>query len=257
VKLIDRLRRRASPQLLGRELLTAFADAHPDAFFVEIGSHDGQHHDHLKPFIERHGWRGVMVEPVPYVFARLHAHYGANAGLTLVNVAIADRDGTLPLYHLRDATPEERAHLPWWYDATGSFSRDVLLGHAAEIPDVEERIVEREVPTLTFDSLMERHGTGRLDLLLVDTEGYDWEVVRRVDLERYRPRLVIYEHFHLSDGDRAATEERFASAGYEALQEGMDTFCLDARVDDALLERFRAAEPRIPGYTRADTVARP
>ena len=65
--------------------------------------------------------------------------------MALVNAAVSARDGAVTFFHLRDASEAERAQLPDWYDGVGSLSRDVVLSHAAQIPDVAERLVEREV----------------------------------------------------------------------------------------------------------------
>ena len=235
--------------MAGPKLVEAFADRYPDALFVEIGSNDGDHHDHLREYIRSRSWRGVMVEPVPYVFESLTARYGHVEGVTLENAAIAAKDGELPFYHLRQATPEERDRLPYWYHGTGSFSRDQVLSHKKYIPDIEDRLVERRVTALTFDSLAEKHGLHDLDLLLTDTEGYDWEILRTVDLQRFRPRLAIYEHFHLSRDDRTACRAHFESAGYSILEEGFDTFCLRTDEDDDLTRRFRRLKPAVPGVS--------
>ena len=241
------LRRMAGPRVV-----RAFAKVHPRASFVEVGANDGKQHDHLRPMILSRPWTGIMVEPVPYVFERLQRNYGHLDRLALANVAIADRDGRLPFFHLAPAGEEERARLPDWYDALGSFSRDAVLGHAKHIPDVERRLVETEVPCLTFTSLCERHGVNRVDLVLIDTEGYDWEVLRSIDLGTYRPRLIVYEHFHLSPVDRAASLAHLRDEGYETLEEGFDTFCLDARIDDGLTRRWRRLRPAVPGISVHD-----
>jgi hypothetical protein len=62
-----RLRRRS----FGQRLLRAFADAYPEASFLEIGAGDGVTADHLRPFVVSRPWHGIMVEPVPYVFEQL------------------------------------------------------------------------------------------------------------------------------------------------------------------------------------------
>src|SRR4051794_25058506 len=142
--------RRQLRNLAGPKLLKAFADAYPDAYFVEVGANDGEQHDHLRPLILSGRWSGLMVEPVPYVYERLKRNYADVEGVEAVNVAIADRDGELPFYHLVKPSPEERDSLPDWYDGIGSFSRDALLQHRRHIPDIERRIVEKRVPALTF-----------------------------------------------------------------------------------------------------------
>lgn len=237
--------RRLLRRMAGPKLLRAFAEAYPDAFFVEIGANDGSQHDHLRPFITSGRWRGIMVEPVPFVFARLQSNYAGNARVVCENAAITDRDGRLPFHHLAEASPDE--DLPGLYDAIGSFSREAVLAHAHLIPDVEARLVTTEVPTLTFDSLCRRHAVERVDLVVIDTEGHDWEVIRTIDLERHRPRLLVHEHYHLSRADREASRTHLERRGYETMEEGMDTFSLDVTVEDGLTRRWRALEPALPG----------
>lgn len=240
---------RLQRRLIVPRLLRAFADAHPRAVFVEIGSNDGEQHDHLRPLILRGGWRGVMVEPVPYVFERLRRNYAGVEGVELENAAIADRDGELPFFHLRDANAAERAGLPDWYDGVGSFSREAILTHAPQMPDIADRIVEVRVPTLRFETLCERHGIDRPDLVVIDTEGHDWEIIRTVDLATRGPRMLVYEHFHLSAGDRAASRTHLEEAGYETLEEGFDTVCLRP-VADGLTRSFRRARPAVAGVAK-------
>jgi FkbM family methyltransferase len=243
--------RRTMRRMAGPKLLEAFAETYPRATFVEIGANDGEQHDHLRPYILAGGWRGVMVEPVPYVFARLRDNYAGVAGVTLENAAIAGEDGRLPFFHLRDAGEEERARLPDWYDGVGSFSREAILSHAAQMPDIAERIVELDVEALSFETLCARHGLDALDLLLVDTEGHDWEILRHIDFARHRPRLVVYEHFHLVPEDRAAGLAHLEAAGYETMEEGLDTFALRPE-PDALTRRWRRLEPAVGGVSKHD-----
>jgi len=241
--------RRLLKRLAGPRLVAAFADAYPDAFFIEIGANDGDQHDHLRAVILSHSWRGIMVEPVPYVFARLERNYAGQPGIVTDNVAVAERDGTLPFYHLAESGD---TRLPAWYDAVGSFRRDAVLSHAREIPDVAERIRTAEVRALTFDSLCREHGVQRVDLLAIDTEGYDWEILRTIDLARWHPRLLIYEHYHLGDSDRAECRAYVEAAGYETMEEGFDTFCLDTASGDGLTEAWRRLSPAVAGVSAAD-----
>lgn len=104
--------KRLLDRMAGPRLLTAFAEAYPEAFFMEIGANDGDKYDHLRPMITSKAWRGIMVEPVPYVFARLQRNYGDHEGVALENAAIAQEDGRMPFFHLREATEEERPGLP-------------------------------------------------------------------------------------------------------------------------------------------------
>ncbi len=200
-------------------LLAAFKDAYPEAVVAEIGANDGHSHDPLHPIPP--GWSGVLVEPQPAVFARLRETVGERPGLRLVNAAVSANQGTVPFFAPVDDT------LGSLYPVEGA-----------------RRI---EVDAVTFDDL----GLERLDLLVVDTEGHDWEVLRHAPLERLRPRLIVYEHFHLQPGDRAAARDRLAALGYDLLEEGLDTLAFrSGPADEALTALWRGLRPALPALSR-------
>jgi FkbM family methyltransferase len=237
---------RLERRLAGPRILRLFADAYPTAFFVEIGANDGDQHDHLRPILDANPWRGIMVEPVPYVFERLRANYGQRSGVALENAAIADRDGKLPFYHLSEAEDRLAAGLPRWYDGIGSFSQDAVLRHASLLPGLESRLTCIEVACLTFTSLCVKHRVDRIDLLIVDTEGYDHEILRNIDWSVHRPRLVVYEHYHLTGEQSDRLRADLQRLGYELKEEGFDTWCLHTATEDRLTKRFRTLTPAIP-----------
>ena len=218
-----------------------FGEAYPYAVFVQIGANDGVALDPLRLELERRHWNGLMIEPVPYVFQRLADRYGEHRRIKLVNAAIADLDGNLPFYSVREPTAGEQL---WpWYHALGSFKKEVVLKHNAFVPDIAERIVEIQVPCLSFGTLCAKYGLEQVDLLQIDTEGYDYEIVRSLPFEQHRPRLIVYEHHHLSAEDRIACREFLKQQGYCSFEFGLDTAALDetrlGSRDTALLRLFR------------------
>jgi FkbM family methyltransferase len=233
--------------MAGPRLVRAFADAYPNAVFAEIGANDGEQHDFLRPFILTREWRGVIVEPVPFVFERLKRNYTNQPQLVLENVAVAESDGKRLFYHLAEVDDPRREGLPRWYDGIGSFSREEVLSHGSHIPDIEERLVATEVPCLTIETLCRRSGIDRLDLLLIDTEGYDWQIIRHLDFAARRPRLLIYEHYHLGPEERRDCRDHLRAVGYETMEEHFDTFCLDTGPDDSLTRCWRRLQPAVPG----------
>ncbi|HEX6116091.1 MAG TPA: FkbM family methyltransferase [Solirubrobacterales bacterium] len=228
-------------------LLDAFAAAYPRAFFIEIGANDGVEQSHLRPYIERLDWRGVMVEPAPAVFERLRRNYAAHAGaVAFENAAITDRDGTVPFYELVWADEDSERVL----DVFGSVSPDAVeRSGSVFVPDENRRVVRSEVRSLTFASLCRRHRVDVIDLLVIDTEGYDHEVLAQVDLERYRPALVVYEHLFMGAEQREECRVRLERLGYETLSEQRDTWCLDPRADEGLTRLWRRLRPAVPADT--------
>jgi FkbM family methyltransferase len=222
-RVLATLPRRPPDDPIGR-IVFAFGRAYPDAVFVQVGANDGVGHDLLIDEVESRRWRGVLVEPVPYVFERLQANHGANPRLELDNVAIADVDGSRELYYLDAAEPG--APLPDWYDKLGSFNRDVIAKHAPAIPDFDRRLRAEPVRCVTFETLCRTHGLTSVDLVQIDTEGYDFEIIKLIDLDRLTPRLVIYEHLHFDADTRAACSAHMEARGYEEISDVVNTVAL-------------------------------
>ena len=64
------------------------------------------------------------------------------------------------------------------------------------------------------------------ELIQIDTEGHDYEVIKLIDFARLQPRVVLYEHFHLSETDRRACQAFLAERGFECIERHYDTIAL-------------------------------
>lgn len=243
--------RRFERRLIGPKLLRAFSRSYPRAFFVEIGANDGKQSDQLSEQVRSGAWRGIMVEPQPEPFRRLVHNYGDSARLALENVAISDHEGTITMYAIEPPERAEDWELAGSYDLLGSASKEALLSHEW-VRSGAERITSSEVPCMRLGALLEKHGVERLDLMLVDTEGYDYEIVKQLDGGLPLPRLLIYEHCLMTAADRERCAALVERLGYETVEEMFDTWCLDTSVADELTDEWRRlrAQAEAPVYLR-------
>jgi len=51
----------------------------------------------------------------------------------------------------------------------------------------------------------------KIDLILIDTEGYDLNILRTIDFRRFCPKLLIYEQHYLSLHEKAAAKDLLRS----------------------------------------------
>jgi FkbM family methyltransferase len=183
-----------------------------------VGAYDGLTNDPLHAYVRRHGWRGVLVEPQEAPFQALKANYSDQGQLTFLNAAVGNRDGTGELYVVPEAAGQ-----PEWSRQIASFRREVILKHdhdrlAVAVPRGVEHLSEiletRKVNVITFDTLIERFGIDRIDLLQIDAEGYDAELLKQFDFKRLKPAIIRYEHVHLEKEEQRDCLELLAGHGY-------------------------------------------
>ena len=193
-----------------RDFLFALAKRQKHVFFLEIGANDGESGDPLHYFVKKYRWKGVVLEPVPDIFKKLQCTYQNDEGVIPYCAALADRDGKMTFYRV-----EPGDDVPEWANQLGSFSREVILSHKRIFPAIQQHLGETEVKTVRFGTLVEMFRIEKIDVILIDTEGYDYEVLKQIDLERFRPGLVIYEHIHLSDDAKLASRTLLENFGYD------------------------------------------
>lgn len=251
-RLPQRLRRRFARwrvlrQLAGPKVLAAFAEEVPEALFVEIGANDGKMMDPLRATVLATRWRGWLIEPVPELHAELERNYaGAGDRVIAVNAAIGTSDGPLEFHHLRELTG--RPPLPGWARGLGSFRREVILKHVERLPTLPEHLTTVQVPSLTWQSFCARWSVPRVDVVLIDTEGFEAQILAQLDLVVWRPVLLIFEHHHLDPATVSALHERLRTAGYRLFTEGLDTWGLDGRRASPAMQKRWDRAVRRSGY---------
>jgi FkbM family methyltransferase len=214
---------------------------HKDFFFVNVGANDGVMNDPIYPFIQKYGWRGIAVEPVPHVFAQLSANYRDLSQVILEQVAVAETPR--PFWFVKPGSGSEEYAVQqvgslreeYVYEALREMRKvpnagpayagvSPAVAHDADtsgpiISDGVERFVERlDVECITFNDLMERHGVDHIDFLNIDAEGCDFEIFRSIDFERFRPEVLCIEVAALSETETADLNALLDAQDYIYLQ---------------------------------------
>ncbi|HFD13214.1 MAG TPA: FkbM family methyltransferase [Crenotrichaceae bacterium] len=210
VKLFDKVCRINQWRKLN-SVLTHTAQNNHELFFVQIGANDGVIYDPIYQFVTRYNLSGILVEPVKHYFEQLKQNYQNNPNLTFENVAISNSNEIRDFYRIR----ENLDFLPEWCNGLGTFDLDVLLTHQWAIPNIEDYVVTEKVTCITLAELINRNNVKQIDLLLIDTEGFDYQILQQIDFDRIRPGILVYEHQYISKQEKAECEQRLKGYGYQ------------------------------------------
>jgi len=189
-----------------------------EIFFIQIGANDGVSNDPLYKFVTDYGWTGILVEPLPEVFEVLKENYKDRWNLKLLNAAISDRDGVRTLYTVRiDDNTFKKAH------QLSSFRREVVSRQTQWVPDIAERIEETQVKCISLDTLLREANGKEIDIFQIDTEGYDFAILKMIDFSRLRPSIICYEHCHMSKSEQQSAAELLVEHGFRLTRDNLDT----------------------------------
>lgn len=156
----------------------------------------------------------MLVEPQAEAFEVLKRNYQSQEGLFFFNVAIGPRDGEMPFFTRENGLTSIASPYRHLLVKPGLFRQEV---------------VQRQVPCWTLSTLLERaNAPDQIDLLQIDTEGFDYEIVRSIDFGRIAPAIIRYEHQIVSERDRNSCLRLLAENGYRFLLEDCDTIAIRA-----------------------------
>ncbi|MDB6153565.1 MAG: hypothetical protein JWL90_2018 [Chthoniobacteraceae bacterium] len=229
---------------------TIFADG--NFVIVQIGSYIGDSindplFESIRTQLKKGRGRLICVEPVKKHFDALIQNYENVPNVIFENVAIADRSGPATFYRL-GVDPVEHGY-PEWLLQLGSLKKDRMEslwdryeGDQKLKTFYLQHRIEESITCITFSELLERHNIKSVDLLQIDTEGYELEILSTVDFSAIPVRFINYECVLLHERKQDA-ERLLQLNGYTLMDHGQDTFCYK-QGDQPLPLKSRSATAR-------------
>lgn len=203
-------------------LLDDYSKSIPQFTVLQVGANDGITHDPIHKFIKRDHWQGVLLEPQKDVFDKyLSKIYALDVGIHTVHAALGHEDGTQAIFKIGFSQAR-------WATGLTSFRREVLeeafkSGHVARqaakegvpIPsETEQQIVADMVPVISVSTIRSNYQLAKIDLLQIDTEGFDFEIIKMFDLGQDPPKAIVYENIHLSIQDAITCKQYLSKSNY-------------------------------------------
>lgn len=143
-------------------------------FYIDIGANHPTRDSVTRSLYER-GWRGINIEPVLYYHEALCAERPDDVNLC---VAVGDEENELVFFE----QPE-----------TGLSTLNVEIAERQKAEGIS--FIQRTVKTRTLTSICEEHLRPEkpLQFLKIDVEGFEEQVLRGMDFQRWRPWVILIE----------------------------------------------------------------
>jgi len=196
---------------------------HKTLTFLQIGDTGNFMNDPVYHFnvANRDVVSGFVLEPLPDIFEKLVENYKCCPGIKPFNLAIHATQSEMILHRVK---PELAAEVPAFARGIASFDANHWK-KTTLVPDAD--LMEQvKVRCVSFADFIKSNAIDKLDLLLLDTEGYDYEILMSIDFTNIKPRIIRFEH---GVRDNVMSFEQFMrvcnylnSFGYQIIAESYD-----------------------------------
>lgn len=189
---------------------------HDNFFFLQIGANNGVRFDPIYHLVTSNPVKGLVIEPIKEYYNELEKNYAEFPKIIPVNLAIHQQQRTVTMYKVKDGTNK----YPEWAKGIASFNPE----HHKKSGIASEDIGEETVEAVRLDELIKRYDITHIDLLQIDTEGYDYKILKMLNLDEIKPEIISFEHSIL---DAVMTYEQLFEIQERLIQKGYNFIMLN------------------------------
>jgi FkbM family methyltransferase len=203
--------------------------------FIQIGANDGSLLDPLYRFNMNNKSRvkGWVIEPLPDLFEKLTKNYLSIKSIVPVNIAIHNTKEKMTMYRVN---PQRKFRKHDFADAIASF--DPEFYKKSKLGFEKNDIIEESVNCMSFNSFVKLNKINNIDLIQIDTEGYDAQIIYSIDLDNIKPNIIRFEH---GVRDEIMTHKEFNDLckhlnnfGYQVIAESYDATAYLLKPEDLI-----------------------
>jgi FkbM family methyltransferase len=193
---------------------------------IQIGANDGKSDDFLRESINK-DTKVLLVEPIESAFIELKKNYSGYNNVKFINKALDVNRGKKSIYtvnpeHYDYYKKKYKSNNVDWLTVLASFEESHLINHGVKL----KHIHSTDVDCMTFNDLIKQYNFNQLDLLIIDTEGYDSILVKNfIEDTNIRP-IIIFEWIHMKKDEAKNIIELLEANNYKFLKINKDLICI-------------------------------
>jgi FkbM family methyltransferase len=162
------------------QVLKSILQPNSSRFLVDVGANDGRLYSNSFSLVQE-GWGGILIEPLPSPFKILNKRYAHRSDVKCVNQAISLKKGAGAMFIGTDGSLGMTSTLCTdkndWFDRARTQQQIQV-----EVSPLTEILDFYQAPT-------------EIGILMIDTEGLDFEVLQSLDFNKYHPEIILTEDY--------------------------------------------------------------
>jgi FkbM family methyltransferase len=220
--------------------------------FIQIGAADGKRADPIYHFVKRYKWEGVLVEPLPDVFELLKENYNNISGLNFENVAISEKNEIRAMSRIPLSAVEENKVPRWAFGISSLVPEKTIFSQKNSSKEVFESLqketITENVKCITLKSLLDKYKVKEVDVLQIDTEGYDVNIIKQINFSEFKPKVINFEWQWLTEKEKDSITKHLMSFGYFLYNCGEDMLASLEQLENYKVDIEEIASSTIPKY---------
>lgn len=177
---------------------------------LQIGGNDGQQDDFVNAFSNNKQIELHIVEPIKIYYEELKKYYSNQSNVYTYNYAITN---TTSVDYINFIPPHPS--MPYWLKGCSSFfmDRNILSGMCSWdengvpfnpytdqnlISYIKNNTTKLPVMCVTFNDFIKLSNLNSIDILVIDTEGYEYDIIKQINLNQFNISLIILEYHNQS-----------------------------------------------------------
>lgn len=163
-----------------------------NGFFIEVGANDGFKQSNTY-YLERfRGWTGILIEGIPQLYKQ----------------CLMERPNSRVFQYALVSDDFKEPYVTMKYGdlmsvVKGNWSIDKEENHINQAIKKQNNInpYDIKVPTITLTSILDKCEVNEIDFFSLDVEGYELNILKGLDFNKYRPKYILTEALEQKDRD--------------------------------------------------------
>jgi len=149
-----------------------------EGFFIELGANNGLLQSNTAFFEKNRNWSGILIEPniKNYEFCKLNRPNSICYNYACVSDDFTDEF----IYGDFNLEPNDQISL--------------MSSVNGERLNISNNLIK--VPVSTLTNILDMQAIPKIDLLSLDVEGYEYSVLKGLNLNKYKPTYIVIEIYH-------------------------------------------------------------
>ncbi|MES2239806.1 MAG: FkbM family methyltransferase [Bacteroidota bacterium] len=191
--------------------------------FIQVGANDGVSFDNLYEIVVNRKSTGIVIEPIKEYFDELVLNYIEFENIVKENKAVHPTEKEFSIYKVKK---KAYSKYPDWVRGIASFNPSHHEALNIEKSDIFEVLVKCDH---LMNIINQNSENKKIDYFQVDTEGFDYEVIKMIDFKIIKPKIIKFESISLSTPDISSLDGLLKKQGYYIFKEGNDTVAVDLK----------------------------